>query len=50
MVGCHKRSDKAEFEGFAYPDSKFDELAMWPRWLVVNRTHNEILYFMGDYG
>ena len=44
MIGCHKRSDETVFKDFSYPGAKYDELTMWPRYLEVNRTHNEVLY------
>lgn len=49
MIGCHRNSEDADFRDFSHDNSAYDELAIWTRKLVVNRTHDETLYFTGGY-
>ena len=49
MVGCHRHSFDSGFRGFMSKRTALDELAIWTRFLVVNRTHDETLYFTGGY-
>jgi hypothetical protein len=50
MVGCHRNSDDLNFRDFAYPNTIFDELAIFDHRLTVNRSVNEILFFTGGSG
>ena len=46
-IGCHH--DGSKYMDFARPHTAFDELTIWTRKLEVNRTHNEVEYFLGGY-
>lgn len=50
MVGCHRNSDMNHFDYFNPIKTAFDELTIWTRKLVQNKTVDEILYFMSGYG
>ena len=50
LVGCQRTAvDKNGFRDFGLPGAQYDELAVWIRRLIVNITHNEMLYYTGGY-
>ena len=49
MIGCHRHSEDSKFRDFSLPGAQFDELAIWTRTLLVNRSINELLYLTGGY-
>ena len=50
LIGCDIGQQASDFKDYCQKGSAFDELAIWTRELEVNRTHNEIEYFLGGYG
>ena len=48
-IGCRPEGS-SKYKDYARPNTAFDELSIWTRKLVVNRTHNEVEYFLGGYG
>ena len=50
MIGCHRTVDDTKFRDFCRPGTSFDEVAIWTRKLVKNKTIDEIVMFMGGYG
>ena len=49
MIGCHRNSDDTDFRDFSFSSCSVDELAFWTRKLIVNRTHDETMYFMSEH-
>lgn len=52
MIGCHwdHQLDSGEGDFMGYSNAEFDEIALWTRQLVVNKTHDETVYFFGGKG
>ncbi len=50
MVGCHRNVDDTAFRDFCRPKTIYDEVAIWTRKLIKNKTIDEIVMFMGGYG